>query len=276
MTALAGVFFAFYYNNLFPEQIFNFGRSIEIILGPVIGGLGTLFGPVLGAAVLTVLSETLNAALAALRHRRARRQAGALRRAARLPSTMFMPNGLWPPLARASACCGAAPCRSRRATAKAPMLEVEEVSKHFRGLKAVARASLRVERGRDRRAHRPERRRQDDALQPDRRASIGPTAARIRLRGHATRRPAPRPGLRGRHRPHLPDRQALRRPLGARQRDCRRLHGDARRRRARDAPALAARPRAARRSPKRACPPRSLTLPDRKRLEVARALATRP
>ena len=50
LTALAGVFFAFYYNNLFPEQIFNIGRSIEIILAPIIGGVGTLFGPILGAA----------------------------------------------------------------------------------------------------------------------------------------------------------------------------------------------------------------------------------
>ena len=32
MTALAGVFFAFYYNNLFPEQIFHISRSIEIML----------------------------------------------------------------------------------------------------------------------------------------------------------------------------------------------------------------------------------------------------
>src|SRR5205823_4508497 len=36
LTAVAGVFFAFYYNNLFPEQIFHISRSIEIILGPVI------------------------------------------------------------------------------------------------------------------------------------------------------------------------------------------------------------------------------------------------
>ncbi|MBE7426640.1 MAG: hypothetical protein HS106_11440 [Ideonella sp.] len=42
-----GRVFALYYNNLFPEQIFNIGRSIEIILAPIIGGIGTLFGPVL-------------------------------------------------------------------------------------------------------------------------------------------------------------------------------------------------------------------------------------
>ena len=65
LTALAGVFFAFFYNNLFPEQIFNIGRSIEIILAPIIGGVGTLFGPVLGAAVLTLLPEGLTPALAA-------------------------------------------------------------------------------------------------------------------------------------------------------------------------------------------------------------------
>ena len=45
MTSVAGVFFAFYYNNLFPEQVFNIARSIELILGPIIGGIGTLFGP---------------------------------------------------------------------------------------------------------------------------------------------------------------------------------------------------------------------------------------
>src|SRR4029079_16442132 len=48
MTAVAGVFFAFYYNSLFPEQIFGFGRSIEIILGPVIGGPRALLVPVCG------------------------------------------------------------------------------------------------------------------------------------------------------------------------------------------------------------------------------------
>jgi branched-chain amino acid transport system permease protein len=60
LTAPAGVFIAFYYNNLFPEQVFNIGRSIEIILGPIIGGVGTLFGPILGAFLLTGLSETMH------------------------------------------------------------------------------------------------------------------------------------------------------------------------------------------------------------------------
>ncbi len=63
VTSFAGVFYAFYYNNLFPEQVFNISRSIEMILGPVIGGIGTLFGPILGAFVLTGLAEALDSAM---------------------------------------------------------------------------------------------------------------------------------------------------------------------------------------------------------------------
>ena len=37
-------------------------RSVEIILGSVVGGVGTLFGPILGAFVLTPLGEVLTAA----------------------------------------------------------------------------------------------------------------------------------------------------------------------------------------------------------------------
>ena len=79
MTALAGVFFAFYYNNLFPEQVFHISRSIELILGPIIGGIGTLFGPIVGAFLLTGLAETHAGAAERARPRRARRQAGVLR-----------------------------------------------------------------------------------------------------------------------------------------------------------------------------------------------------
>ena len=79
MTSLGGVLFAFYYNNLFPEQVFHISRSIELILGPIIGGIGTLFGPIVGAFLLTALSETLREVDAGLRHRRAGHQAGVLR-----------------------------------------------------------------------------------------------------------------------------------------------------------------------------------------------------
>jgi len=59
MTALGGVFYGFYYRNLFPSQVFDIGRSIELILAPIIGGLGTVFGPIVGALILTPLGEAL-------------------------------------------------------------------------------------------------------------------------------------------------------------------------------------------------------------------------
>jgi branched-chain amino acid transport system permease protein len=66
VTSFGGVFYAFFYNNLFPEQVFNITRSIEMILGPIIGGIGTLFGPILGAFVLTGMAESVTGVMAML------------------------------------------------------------------------------------------------------------------------------------------------------------------------------------------------------------------
>lgn len=66
MTAVGGVFYGFYYRNLFPSQVFDIGRSIELILAPIIGGLGTIFGPVVGAIILTPLGEGLTGLMQSL------------------------------------------------------------------------------------------------------------------------------------------------------------------------------------------------------------------
>ena len=66
MTAVAGVFNAFYYNNLFPENVFSIARSVDLMLGPIIGGLGTLLGPIVGAFILTPLGEVLLGATKAM------------------------------------------------------------------------------------------------------------------------------------------------------------------------------------------------------------------
>ena len=62
LTAVAGALQAFYDNNLYPDTIFTTARSVEIITGPVIGGVGTLFGPIVGAFVLTTLGEAMTVA----------------------------------------------------------------------------------------------------------------------------------------------------------------------------------------------------------------------
>ena len=99
MSAFAGVFFAFYYNNLFPEQIFSMSRSIEIILGPIIGGTGTLFGPIVGAVVLTVLADGITELMAAFGW-----EVPGVKQVfygiCMLAVIVFLPNGIWPTLAR--------------------------------------------------------------------------------------------------------------------------------------------------------------------------------
>jgi branched-chain amino acid transport system permease protein len=57
MTSLAGAFYANYIFYLHPNTLFGMSMSIELILRPIIGGLGTLFGPVIGSIILTPLSE---------------------------------------------------------------------------------------------------------------------------------------------------------------------------------------------------------------------------
>jgi branched-chain amino acid transport system permease protein len=99
MTSLAGVVFAFYYNNLFPEQIFHISRSIELILGPIIGGIGTLMGPIVGAFLLTGLAEGLRELMLQLGI-----DVPGVKQVfygvCLLLVVVFLPHGVWPPLAK--------------------------------------------------------------------------------------------------------------------------------------------------------------------------------
>ena len=61
MTSLAGTFYANYIFYIHPDSVFGMGLSIELILRPIIGGLGTIFGPVIGSFILTPLSEITRA-----------------------------------------------------------------------------------------------------------------------------------------------------------------------------------------------------------------------
>ncbi len=99
MTSVAGMFYAFFYNNLFPEQVFGILRSIELLLGPIIGGIGTLIGPLVGAFLLTSLAEILDSILVAL----SIDVPGAKRvfyGVCLLVVVMVLPDGVWPWLAR--------------------------------------------------------------------------------------------------------------------------------------------------------------------------------
>jgi branched-chain amino acid transport system permease protein len=57
MTAMGGTLYAQYLLYIDPDSTFGVVNSVEIMLRPIIGGPGTILGPLLGSVVLTPLSE---------------------------------------------------------------------------------------------------------------------------------------------------------------------------------------------------------------------------
>jgi branched-chain amino acid transport system permease protein len=57
LTGLGGAFYANYLFSLQPNAVFGIPLSVEIIIRPVVGGAGTLLGPILGSLILSPLAE---------------------------------------------------------------------------------------------------------------------------------------------------------------------------------------------------------------------------
>jgi len=65
LTALAGSYAAFYIGFIEPQSAFGLDVSVQLVLICIIGGIGTVLGPMVGAVVLVLLSEALRANLIA-------------------------------------------------------------------------------------------------------------------------------------------------------------------------------------------------------------------
>jgi branched-chain amino acid transport system permease protein len=57
LTGIGGTFYAFYLLSLQPNTVFGIPLSVEIIIRPIVGGAGTLLGPILGSLILSPLAE---------------------------------------------------------------------------------------------------------------------------------------------------------------------------------------------------------------------------
>jgi branched-chain amino acid transport system permease protein len=57
LMASGGAFYAQYFQYIDPHLAYGPSVSVEALLGPIVGGLGTVFGPLLGAAALRLLGE---------------------------------------------------------------------------------------------------------------------------------------------------------------------------------------------------------------------------
>ncbi|MGH7122871.1 MAG: ABC transporter permease subunit, partial [Stellaceae bacterium] len=97
MTAIAGAIQAFYYNNLYPSSVFAIGNSVELMSAPIVGGLGTLGGPLVGAFLLTVLGETMTTLTTGIHIDGIKQWSYG---AVLLTIVVLQPGGIWPWLVR--------------------------------------------------------------------------------------------------------------------------------------------------------------------------------
>jgi len=141
-AGFGGTLFAHQQNYISPDN-FQFFSSVFFLLAVLFGGAGTLLGPAIGAAVLTLLPEMLHD----FEKFRLIVYGGFI-----LVTLYFLPNGVMGLLERR----GAAPAGGRSArhavqpdfaaTAGAS-LELDNVSKNFGGLQALRDVSFRVAPG---------------------------------------------------------------------------------------------------------------------------------
>ncbi len=138
LTGVGGTFYAFYLFSLQPGAVFGIPLSVEIIIRPIVGGAGTVMGPILGSFILSPLAEVSRiyfgqggwAGAHLIAYGAPADRGRALPAAGRLP-------GAAPPL-------DARRPMSARATR---LLDVAGISKRFGGLVAVRDLSLEMSRG---------------------------------------------------------------------------------------------------------------------------------
>jgi branched-chain amino acid transport system permease protein len=57
LTGVGGTFYAFYLMSLQPNTAFGIPLSVDIIMRPIVGGAGTVLGPIFGSFILSPLAE---------------------------------------------------------------------------------------------------------------------------------------------------------------------------------------------------------------------------
>jgi branched-chain amino acid transport system permease protein len=58
LTGMAGVFYAQYTYVIHPDSAFGLGMSIQIALVAIVGGVGTILGPAIGAVILELFIQS--------------------------------------------------------------------------------------------------------------------------------------------------------------------------------------------------------------------------
>ena len=206
-SAMAGGVYAYYLTFIDPRGMFDIVISVQIVLSMLLGGRGTLWGPVLGAFIIEPLNELANQSLGGGNSRLL--IFGGLMALV----VLFLPQGIVPFVARAARARAAGAARHAIVGARleSPLVmrerEAAPVGHDVQAGRAAARGQgprealrrpaggrrllVRRARGLDHRADRAERVGQDDGVQPDRRHDARRTRARSGSTGSAIDRLRP-------------------------------------------------------------------------------------
>ena len=141
LTALAGTFYTQYIYFIDPATAFSFNISIEAALVSIVGGIGTLWGPVIGTVLLETTSTLLQSWLGS--------SIGGVQLT--VYSLILMAVILWRPTGligvddrRLAALSQPRNRRERKGTAMADALVIRGLSKRFGGLRAVQDVSFTI------------------------------------------------------------------------------------------------------------------------------------
>jgi branched-chain amino acid transport system ATP-binding protein/branched-chain amino acid transport system permease protein len=153
MAGGIGGFYAVVLLVVTPDTVFGLHASAQALVVTMFGGVGTVWGPVIGASVLIPLAETLHAELAA----KLPGIQGVVYGIAIMVVIVKMPHGIvwavhdrWRRAPPAAALLDAPPCAAPSPTRTGPqgvLLEVERLSRSFGGVKALNEIDMEVRRG---------------------------------------------------------------------------------------------------------------------------------
>jgi branched-chain amino acid transport system permease protein len=154
LTAMIGTFHAMYLTFIDPSSVFSLTTSIQIAMFALIGGIGTIFGPLIGAVFLVPLSELARGWLGA----QALGLHGFVYGVVLVLVVLFMPNGIVGLAGRfmsgkdnAEKAVQAAPVAAAPKTSRpqigSDLLVAEHLDKHFGGLHVTRDVSLTLREG---------------------------------------------------------------------------------------------------------------------------------
>lgn len=153
LAAMLGTFHAMYLTFIEPAAMFSLPFSIQIAMFALIGGIGTVYGPLLGAVLLVPVTEFARAWLGS----EALGLHGFVYGAVLILAVLFLPNGIMGALARfaprpSAPATGAEPVAALPRAAERPpvgadILRAEHLQKHFGGLHVTQDVSLTLKEG---------------------------------------------------------------------------------------------------------------------------------